>query len=70
MEMLKVTRSSTPPKNTGYQSYFEAFVEDEAINTPGSTEEKDDALNQAVLYIVFLASPIILLLLFVATKRV
>ncbi|KAL2898362.1 Hyaluronan synthase 2 [Bienertia sinuspersici] len=70
MEMLKVTKSTIPRKNTGYQGYFEAFVEDEAVNTSGNTEEEKDTLNQAVLYIVFLASPILLLLLFVAIKRV
>lgn len=70
MEMLKVTKSNAPRKNTGYHSYFEAFVEDKAINTSESTQEKEDALRQAVLYIVFLVSPILLLLLFVAIKRV
>lgn len=69
MEMMKVTRSTVPPINTGYQSYFEAFVEDKADYTSGRTEEKEDALNQAVLYVVFLASPILLVLLLVAIKR-
>lgn len=70
MEMLKVNKSTVPPKSTGYSSYFEAFVGDEANYTPESTEEKEDALSQAVLYIVFLAAPILLVLLFVAMKKV
>ncbi|XP_021752455.1 uncharacterized protein LOC110717952 isoform X2 [Chenopodium quinoa] len=68
MEMLKVTKSTAPPKNTGYQSYFEAFVEDKADYTLGSAEEKDDTFNQAALYVVFLASPILLVLLLVAIR--
>lgn len=70
MEMLKVNKSTVPPKSTGYSSYFEAFVGDEANYTPESTEEKEDSLSQALLYIVFLASPILLVLLFVAMKKV
>ncbi|XP_021762326.1 uncharacterized protein LOC110727093 isoform X1 [Chenopodium quinoa] len=70
MEMLKVTKSTAPPKNTGYQSYFEAFVEDKVDYTLGSAEEKDDTFNQAALYVVFLASPILLVLLLVAIRGV
>lgn len=67
MEMMKV-RSSAPPKNIGYESYFEAFVEDKEDYNLGSAEEKDDALYQAFLYVVFLTSPILLVLLLVAIK--
>ena len=70
MEMMKITRSTGKPKNTGYQSYFEAFVEDKPNYSSESTEEKENAFNQALLYIVFLASPILLVLLYVAIKQV
>lgn len=66
MEMMKVTRST--PKNTGYQSYFEAFVEDKPNYTTESSAENEDTLNQALLYMILLASPILLVVLFAAIR--
>ncbi|KAL9247747.1 hypothetical protein vseg_021147 [Gypsophila vaccaria] len=68
MEMLKVTKSTLSPKNTGYGSYFEAFVEDKPSYTSGSTDVTDDGVSQALPYIIFLASPILLVLLAAARK--
>ncbi|GAB4827834.1 hypothetical protein Ancab_034719 [Ancistrocladus abbreviatus] len=68
MEMMKVRRSI--PRSTGYQKYFEAFVEDKVDYTPASTETEEGDLVQALPYIIFLASPILLVLLIAATKRI
>jgi len=70
MEMMKVTRSTVSPRNTGYQNYFEAFVEDKENYASGRTESEEDALNQAIPYIVFFASPIILVILIAASKGI
>lgn len=70
MDMMKVTRSTVSPRNTGYENYFEAFVEDKANYASGRTESQEDALNQAIPYIIFLATPILLVLLITASKRI
>ncbi|KAJ8646269.1 hypothetical protein MRB53_008017 [Persea americana] len=67
MEMMKV--SSYSPTTTGYQNYFEAFVEDKANYSPTVAEENEDSLKQALPYIVFLISPIFLIL-FIAARKV
>ncbi|KAH9602437.1 hypothetical protein KSS87_003380 [Heliosperma pusillum] len=69
MEMLKVTKSSVAPTNTGLASYLEAFVEEKANYTPESTDVKEDAVSQALPYIMFLAFPILLVLLVAASKK-
>ncbi|XP_058079971.1 uncharacterized protein LOC131228156 isoform X2 [Magnolia sinica] len=66
MEMMKIT-SSFPPKTTGYQSYFEAFVKDKANYSP-TKEENEDALRQTLPYIMLLVSPI-LIVLFIASRK-
>lgn len=65
--MMKV--SSYSPTTTGYQNYFEAFVEDKANYSPTVAEENEDSLKQALPYIVFLISPIFLIL-FIAARKV
>ncbi|KAJ8435590.1 hypothetical protein Cgig2_021744 [Carnegiea gigantea] len=70
MEMMKVTRSTVSPRNTGYENYFEVFVEDKENYASGRTESQEDALNQAIPYIIFLATPILLVLLIAASKRI
>ncbi|XP_077218430.1 cytochrome C oxidase subunit isoform X3 [Tasmannia lanceolata] len=68
MEMMKVTSSSFSQKTTGYQDYFQAFVKDEANYTLTKEEEDEGALIQALPYIMFLVSPIFLVL-FIALRK-
>ncbi|KAL5827250.1 hypothetical protein ACOSQ4_019047 [Xanthoceras sorbifolium] len=68
MEIMKVTSSNLSKKSTGYQNYFEAFIEDK-INYPlqeAGTEE--GALSQALPYMIFLVSPIFIVL-FIAVQK-
>lgn len=71
MEMMKVrTRSSRYSKNTFYQSYFDAFIENKS-NYPVKDEVAQESdLNQVLLYIVFLISPIFVVLLLAVQKRI
>ncbi|KAF8398299.1 hypothetical protein HHK36_017226 [Tetracentron sinense] len=68
MEMMKLTRTSFSPKATDYQNYFEAFIEDKANYPLRGAEDKEDALSQVLPYIMFLASPI-LIVLFIAIQK-
>ncbi|XP_020525969.1 uncharacterized protein LOC18439180 isoform X4 [Amborella trichopoda] len=69
MEMMKISSSPISPKATGYQNYFEAFVED--TPTYSIAEEEDGALIQAIIpYIWLLFSPIILLAVAIAARKV
>ncbi|MED6111147.1 hypothetical protein PIB30_049792 [Stylosanthes scabra] len=70
MEMMKVnTESPFYLKNTGYQNYFDAFVEDkERFTQDGVAQE--NATTQAFLYILFLVSPIFVVLLIALQKRI
>ncbi|KAL0911009.1 hypothetical protein M5K25_019109 [Dendrobium thyrsiflorum] len=68
MEMMKVKDTSLPRK-TGYEDYFEAFVEDKKANYIASIEEKDDrVLEQVLPYLIFLLSPM-LVILFAVVKN-
>ncbi|KAJ9685481.1 hypothetical protein PVL29_017499 [Vitis rotundifolia] len=70
MEMMKVT-SQLPPKNTGYQNFFEAFIEDKADYSLKDNEvevEVEVELGQALPYIIFLVSPIFIVLLIALQK--
>lgn len=69
MEMLRVTRSGASPRNTGYQKYFEAFVDDKEGYTSAETQS-EDGITQALPYLLFLAFPILLVLLFAASKGI
>lgn len=71
MEMMKVrTRSSRYSKNTFYQSYFDAFIENKS-NYPVKDEvAQESEINQVLLYIVFLISPIFVVLLLAVQKRI
>ncbi|KAJ4979798.1 hypothetical protein NE237_010578 [Protea cynaroides] len=69
MEMMKITNSSLSQKTTDFQNYFEAFVEDKPNYTQGgSKDEQQDSLTEALPYIMFLASPIFLVLLIAVRK--
>lgn len=65
--MMKV--SSYSPRTTGFQNYFQAFVEDKPNYSTTQEEEKEDYLKQALPYIAFLVSPIFLVL-FIAVRKI
>lgn len=66
MEMMKISSYSKP---TGYQNYFEAFVEDKPNYIPAKEEETEGSHIQALPYILFLIFPIFLVL-FIVVKKV
>nr|GMD29709.1 uncharacterized protein LOC109155969 isoform X2 [Ipomoea batatas]GME16990.1 uncharacterized protein LOC109155969 isoform X2 [Ipomoea batatas] len=68
MEMMKVRGSTNSPKATGYQNYFDAFVEDKADYPLKEGEVDEGTLSQALPYIIFLVSPVFIVLLIAALK--
>lgn len=66
MEMMKVRSSSA--KNSDYQNFFEAFVEDKTNYPLQEAGIEEGALTQALPYMIFLASPIVVILL-IAVQR-
>lgn len=71
MEMMKFTTSSPfSLKNTGYQNYFEAFIEKKANYTQKQAEGEVVTLSQTLPYIIFLVSPIFIVLLIAVQKRI
>ena len=64
--MMKVT-SQLPSKNIGYQNFFEAFIEDKADYSLKDNEVEVE-LGQALQYIIFLVSPIFIVLLIALQK--
>ncbi|KAM1811898.1 hypothetical protein ACFX12_028481 [Malus domestica] len=69
MEMLRLTKNS-PLKNTGFQNYFEAFIENKSDYVLKEDEVEVGTLNQTLPYIIFLVSPILLVLLIAIQKRI
>ncbi|XP_044487733.1 uncharacterized protein LOC123212670 isoform X2 [Mangifera indica] len=67
MEMMKVT-SSNLSQYTGYQNYFEAFIEDKSNCLLQEAGIEEGALSEALPYIFFLVSPI-LIVLFIAVQK-
>ncbi|KAL5708065.1 hypothetical protein ACHQM5_018902 [Ranunculus cassubicifolius] len=70
MEILKVQNSSLTVKTTDYQNYFEAFVQDKPNYSLRANEEgeKDGSFQQVIPYILFLAFPIVFILVIAARK--
>ena len=66
MELMKVT-SSLPSKNADYQNFFEAFVEDK-VDYSLKDNEVEVEVGQALPYIIFLVSPIVIVLLIALQK--
>lgn len=66
--MMKVTGSNFSLKSTGYQNYFEAFIEDKANYTSNGSEFTEAALNQVLPYMILLVSPIVAVL-FIAVQK-
>ncbi|KAL4600757.1 hypothetical protein ACB092_11G221900 [Castanea dentata] len=71
MEMMKVTRSSPfYLKNTGYQNFFEAFVENKSNYPLKEAAIEEGSLIQVLPYIIFLVSPMFAILLIAIQKRI
>ncbi|PKI64698.1 hypothetical protein CRG98_014914 [Punica granatum] len=70
MEMMKVGSSRLSSRNTGYQNYFEAFIEDKVDYTSNNDDEaRLGALTtNAFPYFIFLLSPIFYVL-FIALQK-
>jgi len=70
MELMKVT--TTSPfylKNTGYQNYFDAFVEKKSnYSQEDDGLVQESAMNQVLPYILLLVSPIFIVL-FAALRK-
>ena len=66
---MKVTRSS-PWRNTDYQNYFEAFVDRKSDYTLEDDEVEVGTLSQILPYIIFLVSPVFIMLLIAIQKRI
>lgn len=70
MEMMKVTGSSPfSLRNAGYQNFFEAFLENKSNYPLKDAEIEEGALRQVLPYIIFLVSPIIIILLIAADRK-
>ncbi|KAF5188118.1 cytochrome C oxidase subunit [Thalictrum thalictroides] len=68
MEILKVKNSSLYVNTTDYRNYFEAFVQDKTSYPQRVVEDEEDAFQQILPYILFLACPFLFLLAMVARK--
>ncbi|KAL7158001.1 hypothetical protein ABFS83_02G113700 [Erythranthe nasuta] len=70
MEMMKVRSLNRKRLSTEYQNYFEAFVQNKTSYTMKESEVVDEGgSNRALPYVfIFLASPIVLVLLIAASR--
>ncbi|KAF3794710.1 hypothetical protein EJ110_NYTH06749 [Nymphaea thermarum] len=68
MEMMKVRSLSTSPKATGYQNYFDAFVDDQSTYSISKEEKEDGMIMEIVPYLILLLTPIVFLLLIAVRK--
>ncbi|XP_049931647.1 uncharacterized protein LOC116246308 isoform X2 [Nymphaea colorata] len=68
MEMMKVRSLSTSPKATGFQNYFDAFVDDQSNYSIPKEEKEDGMIMEVVPYFIFLLTPIVFLLLIAVRK--
>lgn len=66
--MMKVTSMTHSPLSTGYQNYFEAFLQDKTNYPLKEAEVDEGGLNQALPYVIFLVSPIFIVLLIAASR--
>lgn len=65
--MMKVKSSILSPASTGYQNFFEAFVEKKTNYPVQEDEVAEGALSSTLPYIIFL-SPILIVLLIAAFR--
>ncbi|XP_011088277.1 uncharacterized protein LOC105169554 [Sesamum indicum] len=68
MEMMKVTSSTRSSLNTGYQNYFEAFLQEKTNYSLKEDQVDEGGLSQALPYVVFLVSPVVIVLLIAASR--
>lgn len=70
--MMKVGSSRLSSSNTGYQNYFEAFVEDKADYTSRNEDgaRQGALISNAFPYLVFLFSPVLLVIFIALQKRI
>lgn len=70
MEMLKVSSVSSS-STTGYENYFDAFLEEKPNYSPVEDGQKEeDTLKQVLPYIFFLLSPVFILLVIIGRKAI
>ncbi|KAI3796438.1 hypothetical protein L1987_39109 [Smallanthus sonchifolius] len=69
MEMMKVASSSVSKRRTGYQNFFDAFVENKNNLSANDIEGEEDAVIQALPYVIFLVSPVLMILVIAVQKR-
>ncbi|WOL00539.1 hypothetical protein Cni_G09252 [Canna indica] len=67
MEMMKVSSSSFS-RQTGYEDYFDAFVENKDDYTAAEEVQEESMVTQGLPYILFLASPILFVVFLAARK--
>jgi hypothetical protein len=67
MEFMKV-KSSYLSRTTGYEMYFDSFVDNKEVYTSAKAEPKDAEVTQILPYIVFLVSPLVAVLLIAVRK--
>ncbi|CAD5165761.1 uncharacterized protein LOC135645838 [Musa acuminata AAA Group] len=67
MEMMKASGSSILRK-TGYETYFDAFVENNDDYSPTKEEQEESTLRQGLPYIMFLSSPVLFIIFLAARK--
>lgn len=71
MEMMKVTTGSQIyMKNSGYQNYFNAFVENTSNYPQEDGPDQESATDQVLPYILFLVCPIFVVLLIAVRKGI
>lgn len=66
--MMKVSMKSSKSRPTGYQGYFEAFVEDRGDYAMGLEEKNEDVMKEILPYLILLVAPIFLIVLIAARK--
>ncbi|KGN51107.1 uncharacterized protein LOC101215292 [Cucumis sativus] len=71
MEMMKVTTSSSFLSNdSSYRNYFEAFLDNKLNYSADESGIGEGVLNQSLPYVIFLLSPILLVLFAAVQKRI
>lgn len=66
--MMKVSSMNRSPISSGYEDYFDAFVEKKTYSTLKEDAVEEDGFNQALPYFIFLITPIFIVLLVAASR--
>lgn len=67
--MMKVEDTSLPIK-TGYEDYFGVFVDNKISYSPSIEEQNERVLEQVFPYLIFLLSPLLIILLLLVKKSI